>query len=97
MTSHEFFDANGYWQTTFVPRKVPAKQHAAEANYHPRTASVGAEGEFGPFYARPFKNRFHRASCEYMRRFVKWADTIKFNSHAEAVNARRKPCQTCMA
>jgi hypothetical protein len=63
-----------------------------------RAATTGsAESGFGPFLGRETKNRFHRPTCKYIRRFLKWPGTIRFESHAEAVEAGRKPCQTCKA
>jgi hypothetical protein len=62
-----------------------------------RAATVSAESGFGPFFGRETKNRFHRPTCKYIRGFLKWPGTIRFESHAEAVEAGRKPCMTCRA
>ena len=63
-----------------------------------RTATTGsAESGFGPFFGREMRNRFHRPICKYIRPYLKWPGTIRFESHAEAVEAGRKPCMSCKA
>ncbi len=80
----EYFDQYGYWPTTYAPRNGNA-------------ATSGAESTFGPFFGRETRNRFHRPNCKYICRFLKCPDTIRFESHAEAAEAGRKPCMTCRA
>jgi methylphosphotriester-DNA--protein-cysteine methyltransferase len=61
----------------------------------PRAAKASEE-YFGPFIGSKTRPLFHRPNCEWMRS-VRWADKIRFESHAEAVAAGRKPCKTCRA
>ncbi len=59
-------------------------------------ASTDPEEYFGPFIGSKTRPLFHRPNCEWMRS-VRWADKVRFESHAEAVAAGRKPCKTCRA
>ncbi len=88
----QFYKQHGYYPTTFVPRKPSLASGTTKA------ASDGSpESGYGPFFGREMRDRFHRPNCEYIRRFLKWPGTIRFESHAEAVEAGRKPCMTCKA
>lgn len=88
-----FFDQNGYWPTTFVPRKDVQRQ-----------AGSRSESEHGPLVGSIRQNLFHLPSCKWMRN-VHRLDKVVFGSttdsyqksHAEAVAAGRKPCKTCRA
>ncbi len=54
----------------------------------------GPEDQHGPFAASELRQHFHRPDC-------KWASYIKnrleYRSHAEAVEAGKKPCKPCRA
>jgi len=60
------------------------------------TTTKAAEEYFGPFIGSKTRPLFHRPNCEWMHS-VRWADKVRFKSHAEAVAAGRKPCKTCRA
>jgi len=60
------------------------------------TTAKDPEEYFGPFIGSKTRPLFHRPNCEWMQS-VRWADKVRFKSHAEAVAAGRKPCKTCRA
>src|SRR5258707_14679898 len=52
-----------------------------------RSTTDSAESDYGPFFARETRPCFHRPTCKYIRRFLKWRDTTRFVSHRAAVDA----------
>lgn len=48
------------------------------------------------FVGSIYSNRFHRPSCEWAE-LISASNLIRWNSHEEAVQDGRKPCQTCRA
>jgi len=55
-----------------------------------------AENEFGPFVASKRRMHFHRPDCEWAD-YIQGDNRLEFQSHAEAVEAGKKPCKTCRA
>jgi hypothetical protein len=54
------------------------------------------EGEYGPFVASMTRQTFHRPGCKWAE-YLNPKRTMEFSSHAEAVEAGKKPCKTCRA
>jgi len=57
---------------------------------------LDAEEQYGPFVASTMSNRFHKPNCKWARR-IRSRSRTKYSSHAEAVEAGKKPCVTCRA
>jgi hypothetical protein len=68
----------------------------AEEEVKSPSAAKDPEEYFGPFIGSKMRPLFHRPNCEWMRS-VRWGDKVRFESHAAAVAAGRKPCKTCRA
>lgn len=63
----------------------------------PRMGTTGtAESDYGPFVASPNRPHFHRPDCKWASYIKPWK-MLEFSSHAEAVQAGKKPCKTCCA
>lgn len=63
----------------------------------PRLGTVGdGEGEFGPFVASKIRPHFHRPGCKWAS-YINLSNMLEFSSHAEAVEAGKKPSKTCRA
>lgn len=54
------------------------------------------ESYFGPFVASKIRPHFHRPDCKWAS-YLKPNNMLEFASHAEAVQAGKKPCKTCRA
>ncbi len=54
------------------------------------------EEQNGPFVASKNRPHFHRPNCEWAG-YIPSYNTIEYSSHAEAVEAGKKPCKTCRA
>ena len=78
--------------TLKINRDVPPPQLI----YRSTSSRLGATGEseFGPFVGSKFRNLFHLPDCKWMQE-VRIEHIVEFSSHAEAVEAGRKPCKTC--
>ena len=61
-----------------------------------RPGGGGPENEYGPFVASKLRPHFHRPDCEWAT-CISARNLIEFSSHAEAVDAGKKPCKTCRA
>lgn len=63
----------------------------------PRLGTVGeGESDFGPFVASKIRQHFHRPDCKWAS-YLNPDNMLEFSSHAEAVQAGKKPCKTCRA
>lgn len=64
----------------------------------PRLGTVGdGESEFGPFVASKTRSHFHRPDCKWAAYILNSRNLVEFSSHAEAVEAGKRPCKTCCA
>ena len=80
-----------YIDGVLVTRRIPETQELT-----PTMIAKDPEEYFGPFIGSKTRPLFHRPNCEWMRS-VRWADKVRFESHAAAIAAGRKPCKTCRA
>ena len=55
-----------------------------------------AQEHNGPFLASKIRSHFHRPNCEWAQ-CISSNNMVEYSSHAEAVEAGKKPCKTCRA
>ncbi len=61
-----------------------------------RTAPGRGTDEEHVYYGSSNQSKFHRPNCEWAQFIPSWK-RVEFSSHAEAVQAGYRPCQTCRA
>jgi hypothetical protein len=80
-----------------LQQELEEVKHACMELSATRIINIRGSDEEATYIASAVRDRFHRPRCLYAGYIIPSPNLIEFGSHAEAVQAGFKPCQTCRA